>query len=88
MKYPGGKPLMLKRKNYTPFPGLYDLRIFNLNPKQFSAAWRVQAYLYRASKQKDYYQAFAPSRWEQIKELAARLQMLLLPLLKPNEELR
>ena len=40
-------PMKMKRKNYTPYPGFYDLRIFNLNPKEFSAAWRVQELLYR-----------------------------------------
>ena len=35
-----------KRKGYQPFPGLYDLRLFDLDPKQFEAAWRVQECLY------------------------------------------
>ena len=39
-----------KRKNYQPFPGFCDLRLFDLDSKQFEAAWRVQEYLYRASK--------------------------------------
>ena len=44
-----------KRKNYQPFPGFCDLRLFDLNSKQFEAAWRVQEYLYRASKCREYY---------------------------------
>ena len=39
-----------KRRDYQPFPGLYDLRLFDLNSKQFEAAWRVQECLYRACK--------------------------------------
>lgn len=30
------------KSKYSPYPGFYDLRVFNLNPKEFSAAWRVQ----------------------------------------------
>ncbi len=78
----------LKKKDYQPYPGFYDLRVFNLNPREFFAAWRIQDYLYRASKQRAYYKKFAPYQWEQIKDLAARLQMFLLPRLKPTETLR
>lgn len=78
----------LKKKDYQPYPGFYDLRIFDLNPREFFAAWRIQDYLYRTSKSRDYYKRFAPHQWEQIKEAAARFQMFLLPRLKPNETLR
>lgn len=47
-----------KRKGYQPFPGLYDLRLFDLDPKQFEAAWRVQECLYRACKCREYYRQF------------------------------
>lgn len=40
------------------------------------------------SKQRTYYKKFAPYQWEQIKDLAAQLQMFLLPRLKPTETLR
>jgi len=78
----------LKKKNYQPYPGFYDLRIFNLNPREFFAAWRIQDYLYRTSKQREYYKRYAPYQWEQIKDLAAQLQMFLLPRLKATETLR
>lgn len=78
----------LKKKNYIPYPGFYDLRIFDLSSKEFFAAWRIQDYLYRASKLRGYYKQFAPHQWEQIKELAALFQMFLLPRLKEKEELR
>ena len=55
-----------KRKGYQPFPGLYDLRLFDLDPKQFEAAWRQ----------------FDPGRWTMLQDMSARLQMLLLPLKK------
>lgn len=78
----------MKCKNYTPYPGFYDLRIFALTPKQFSAAWQLQEYLYQMSKQKAYYERYDPYRWEQVKELAAEFQMFLLPLLKKSEKLK
>lgn len=78
----------LKKKNYTPYPGFFDLRIFDLNPKEFFAAWRVQDYLYRISQQKAYYKRYAPHQWEEIKEVSAILQMFLLPRLKAGETLR
>lgn len=28
----------LKKKDYTPYPGFYDLRIFDLNPRELFAA--------------------------------------------------
>lgn len=77
-----------KKKDYTPYPGFYDLRIFDLNPKEFFAAWRVQEFLYRQSLQREYYKRFAPLEWEKLKDLSAQLQMVLLPKLKPGEELR
>lgn len=78
----------LKKKDYIPYPGFYDLRIFNLNQKEFFSAWRVQDYLYRVSTQREYYKQFAPHQWEQIKEAAAYFQMFLLPRLKATETLR
>lgn len=80
--------MKLKKKYYTPYPGFYDLRIFTLTEKQFLAAWRIQDYLYWVAKQRDYYKQNNPAMWEQLKELAAQLQMFLLPLLKQNESLR
>ncbi len=77
-----------KKKDYIPYPGFYDLRIFDLNPKEFFAAWRMQEFLYRQSLQREYYKRFAPLEWEKLKDLSARLQMVLLPKLKPGEELR
>ena len=77
-----------KKKDYKPYSGFYDLRIFDLNPREFFAAWRVQDYLHTASNCREYYKTYAPRRWEQIKELAAYLQIFLLPRLKPNETLR
>ena len=71
-----------KRKDYQPFPGLYDLRLFDLNSKQFEAAWRVQECLYRACKCREYYRQYAPERWSALQDLSARLQMLILPLKK------
>ena len=78
----------LKKKNYQPYPGFYDLRIFHLNPREFFAALRIQDYLYQVSKQREYYKRYAPYQWEQIKDLAAQLQMFLLPRLKDTEILR
>lgn len=78
----------LKKKDYIPYPGFYDLRIFNLNQKEFCSAWRAQDYLYRVSTQREYYKQFAPHQWEQIKEAAAYFQMFLLPRLKATETLR
>lgn len=80
--------LKLKKKDYNPYPGFYDLRIFNLNSREFFAAWKAQDYLFRVSKQRSYYKQFAPHQWEQIKDLAAELKMFLLPRLKSNETLR
>lgn len=80
--------MKLKKKDYKPYPGFYDLRIFELNTREFFAAWRIQEYLYRSSKQRCYYKRYDPYRWEQIKDLAAQLQMFLLPRLKPGEVLR
>lgn len=77
-----------KKKDYKPYPGFYDLRIFDLNPREFFAAWRVQEFLHRSASCKNYYKTYAPRQWEEIKELGALLQMFLLPRLKPNEELR
>lgn len=48
------------KSKYSPYPGFYDLRVFNLNPKEFSAAWRVQDFLYRQSLKREYYKCFAP----------------------------
>ncbi len=76
------RQLERKRKNYQPFPGLCDLRLFDLDSKQFEAAWRVQEYLYRASKCREYYRQYDPGRWTALQDLTARLQMLLLPLKK------
>ena len=78
----------LKKSDYKPYPGFFDLRIFDLGSKQFFAAWRIQDYLYRVSKQREYYKRYAPYQWEQIKDLAAQLQMFLLPRLKTTETLR
>ena len=78
----------LKKKNYTPYPGFLDLRIFELNQREFFAAWRVQDYLYRTAQQKSYYKRYAPHKWEDIKEVSAILQMFLLPRLKVGETLR
>jgi len=80
--------MKLKKKDYTPYPVFFDLRIFDLNPKEFFAAWRVQDYLYRISQQKAYYKRYAPHQWEEIKEVSAILQMFLLPRLKAGETLR
>lgn len=77
----------LKKSDYKPYPGFFDLRIFDLDSKQFFAAWRIQDYLYSTSKQKAYYQKYNPFAWEQIKELSARFQMFLIPRLKENEKL-
>lgn len=77
-----------KRKDYTPFPGFYDLRVFNLNDREFQAAWRAQEYLSQVSKQHAYYKRYNPFMWEQIKELSAQLQMFLLPRLKRGKELQ
>ena len=71
-----------KRKDYQPFPGLYDLRLFDHNSKQFEAAWRVQECLYRACKCREYYRQFDPGRWTMFQDMSARLQMLILPLKK------
>lgn len=76
------------KSKYSPYPGFYDLRVFNLNPKEFSAAWLVQDFLYRQSLKREYYKCFAPLEWERLKDLAAQFQMILLPKLKPGEELR
>ena len=77
----------LKKKDYTPYPGFFDLRIFDLNPREFFAAWRVQDFLFRTAKQKAYYKKYSPYEWEQIKEVSALLQMFLLPRLKPGKTL-
>ena len=77
-----------KKKDYKPFPGFYDLRIFELNPRQFFAAWNIQKYLYAESKKRDYYKKYYPYKWEEIKDLEAQFQMFLLPRLKAGEELR
>ena len=77
-----------KKNDYTPYPGFYDLRIFDLTAKEFFSAWRVQEFLHRAAGRKNYYKTYAPRQWEELKELGAFLQMFLLPRLKPNEELR
>lgn len=81
-------PTKMKRRNYTPYPGFYDLRIFDLNSKEFAAACRVQEFLYQRSLRRDYYKRFAPMEWERLKELSAQFQMILLPKLKPGEKLR
>lgn len=75
----------LKKKNYKPYPGFFDLRIFDLNPREFFAAWRVQDYLYRISRQKAYYQRYNPVQWEESREISAILQMFLLPKLKTEK---
>ena len=67
------------KSKYSPYPGFYDLRVFNLNPKEFSAAWRMQDFLYRQSLKREYYKCFAPLEWERLKDLAAQFQMILLP---------
>ena len=77
----------MKKKDYKPYPGLYDLRKFDLNPREFFAAWRVQEYLNTAANCKRYYKTYAPRKWEQIKELGTYLQIFLLPKLKLNETL-
>lgn len=77
-----------KKKDYTTYPGFYDLRIFDLSHREFLAAWRVQEFLHRAAGRKSYYKTYAPRQWEELKELGALLQTFLLPGLKPNEELR
>ena len=77
----------MKKKDYTPYPGFYDLRIFVLTPKEFFAACRVQEFPHRAAGRKQYYKTYAHRQWEEIKELGALLQIFLLPRLKPNEEL-
>lgn len=77
-----------KKKDHTPYPGFYDLRIFDLSSSEFLVAWRVQEFLHRASGQINYYKTYAPRQWEEIKELSALLQTFLLSRLRPNEELR
>ena len=77
-----------KKNDYTPYPGFYDLRIFDLTAKEFISSWRVQEFLHRAAGRKNYYKTYAPRQWEELQELGALLQMFLLPRLKPNEELR
>ena len=59
----------LKKKDYQSYPGFYDLRIFDLNSREFLAAWRIQNYLYSTSKSRDYYKRFAPHQWEHIEML-------------------
>lgn len=76
-----------KYKDYTPYPGFYNLRIFDLNSKEFFATWHVQEFLYCQSMRKDYYKQFAPLEWEKLKDLSAQLEMILLPKLKPGETL-
>lgn len=76
------------KKNYTPYPGFYDLRIFNLNQKEFSTAWRVQDFLYSKSLGREYYKRYAPVEWERFKDILTYLQMILLPRLKRDEKLR
>ena len=77
-----------KKNDYTPYPGFYDLRIFDLTAKEFISSWRVQEFLHRAAGRKNYYKTHAPRQWQELKELRALLQMFLLPRLKPNEKLR
>ncbi|MFR9048620.1 MAG: hypothetical protein ACLVJZ_08430 [[Clostridium] leptum] len=48
----------------------------------------MQDFLYRQSLKREYYKCFAPLEWERLKDLAAQFQMILLPKLKPGEELR
>ena len=62
------------KSKYSPYPGFYDLRVFNLNPKEFSAAWRVQDFLYRQSLKREYYKCFAPLEWERLKDPAAQAE--------------
>ena len=64
------------------------MRIFNLNSKEFSVAWRVQEFLYRQSFRRDYYKQFAPLEREKLQKIAAQFQTIQLPKYKPGEELR
>lgn len=77
-----------KRRDYRPYPGFFDLRIFTLSNREFMAAWHIQQCLYQISSQREYYKKNHPVMWEHAKEASAQLQMFLLPRLKKHETLQ
>jgi len=77
----------LKQEDYQPIPGFFDLRNFTLSKRDFISAWELQLFLRRYEDQKAYHKVHNARQWEEAKVVAAKLQMFLLPRLKPGADL-
>ena len=78
---------VLYKKDYTPVPGFYDLRNFELTLSEFRAAWRIQLYLRSVQDRKEYYKAHDMKTWRQALDTGAELSFMLIQRLKPGADL-
>lgn len=63
---------------YIPYKGFHDLREFDISRKNFRKLWKIQDALYSESKNKDYLKKRDPVRWNNLKNLSAEYQKILL----------
>jgi len=77
-KINGGNVLTkLKKKDYHPYPGFYDLREFNLPITLFRKLWKIQDFLNHVNARKEYYKKYNAIQWGKAKELSAAYQRVL-----------
>jgi len=67
----------MKKSDYKPYGGFYDLRDFNLTEKMFVKLCKIQDYLNHVNEHKYYYQKMDKNTWEKAKELSAQYQQYL-----------
>ena len=65
------------KSDYTPLKGFYDLKDFNIPPKQFNSFVSVQKFLARQEKNKKYIKEHSPNEWQKIQNLAAQYELAL-----------
>ena len=67
----------MKRENYQPYIGFYDLRKFVLPKKLFMKLWLVQDMLAHMQVLSKYYKKWHPGQGEGAKEISAAYQQIL-----------
>lgn len=63
---------------YKPYKGFYDLREFDLTNEMFRKLWKIQEFLFTSSKQKDYLKNRNPIQWNNLRNMSAEYQRILL----------
>ncbi len=86
MKTTTRKPA-LRKQDYAPVPGFFDLRCFELSASEFTKAWRIQRFLRSVEDRKELYKRSSPNSWNQALEISAELQMFLMSRLRPDRTL-